>query len=122
MLDIIEKRRKEKERLIKRAREFIQRARKFGRISVILYGSVARGDFNVWSDIDLIVVAEKFPESMLRRQDVLLTLKVPKIEPKGYTKEEFEKMIRLKSPFIKILKKEGIFILDELNLKRLMLK
>lgn len=31
-----------------------------GRVTVILHGSYARGDFNLWSDIDLIVVSERF--------------------------------------------------------------
>jgi predicted nucleotidyltransferase len=34
--------------------------KRFERMTVILHGSFARGDFNLWSDIDLIIVSEKF--------------------------------------------------------------
>ena len=31
-----------------------------GRVTLVLYGSYARGDFNVWSDVDVIIVSEAF--------------------------------------------------------------
>ena len=31
-----------------------------GRVSLALYGSYARGDFNAWSDVDLVLVWEGF--------------------------------------------------------------
>ncbi|MGI8900679.1 MAG: nucleotidyltransferase domain-containing protein [Nocardioides sp.] len=35
--------------------------------AVVVFGSVARGDFNVWSDIDVLVVADNLPARRLDR-------------------------------------------------------
>jgi predicted nucleotidyltransferase len=40
-------------------------------VSVVLYGSVARGETRETSDVDLLVVAEGLPPGRFRRQDVL---------------------------------------------------
>ncbi len=33
---------------------------RLGKVTLILYGSYARGDFNLWSDVDLLVISERF--------------------------------------------------------------
>ncbi|MEM0139007.1 MAG: nucleotidyltransferase domain-containing protein [Ferroplasma sp.] len=33
---------------------------KLGKITLILFGSYARGDFNLWSDVDIIIISEYF--------------------------------------------------------------
>jgi uncharacterized protein len=38
---------------------------------VVLTGSVARGDFNVWSDIDVLVVADELPARLPDRLALL---------------------------------------------------
>jgi predicted nucleotidyltransferase len=40
-------------------------------VSVVLFGSVARGEAGKVSDIDLLIVVENLPASRLARQDVL---------------------------------------------------
>ncbi|MGQ9631118.1 MAG: nucleotidyltransferase domain-containing protein [bacterium] len=40
-------------------------------VSVVLYGSMARGDFHSFSDIDLIIVAEGLPPTFFARLDSL---------------------------------------------------
>lgn len=40
-------------------------------VSVVLYGSVARGEATQYSDIDLLVVVEDLPEGRFARLDVL---------------------------------------------------
>ncbi len=62
---------------------------------IILFGSLARMDFNEGSDVDLLVVAD-FEEAFLDRIKRLLELneevKLP-LKPVGYTLEEFLEMI-----------------------------
>lgn len=60
---------------------------------IILFGSLARGDFNEGSDVDLIVISA-WQEDFLDRIKVLLDMNqfgLP-LEPIGYTEEELEKM------------------------------
>jgi len=63
---------------------------------IILYGSLARGDFNERSDIDLIVIASNLPENYYKRAELLsdLIVSAVPIEPLGYTPDEFIKMIQ----------------------------
>lgn len=32
----------------------------FGKTTLILFGSFARGDFNLWSDVDIIIISDVF--------------------------------------------------------------
>lgn len=118
MLEIIREREKEKKKLLAKIKIFLKKAKRLGKVSVILYGSFSRDDFNAWSDIDLIIVAERLPKNIIKRQEVLYLFKIPKIEPKGYTKEEFIEMIKMRHPFIKVLAKEGKFLKDEMKLQK----
>jgi predicted nucleotidyltransferase len=63
---------------------------------IILYGSLARGDFNERSDVDLIVIASNLPENYYKRAELLsdLIISAVPIEPLGYTPDEFIKMIQ----------------------------
>ena len=52
---------------------------KLGSVTLILYGSYARGDFNAWSDVDLILVWEGFssrrvPERYRLLRDILASI------------------------------------------------
>lgn len=63
--------------------------------SVILYGSLARGDYNEVSDIDIIVIADSLPTGFLERLERLQRLNTSRapIEALGYTREEFTRML-----------------------------
>ncbi len=66
------RRRKERRNLIARAQELADQLEPgLGLRGFVVFGSVARGDFNVWSDIDVLVVADHLPERWLDRIDVL---------------------------------------------------
>lgn len=60
-------------------------------------GSVARGDFNVWSDIDVVVLAEGLPVRALARADLFLD-KPPGVNVVAYTPQEFEEELLRKNP------------------------
>lgn len=68
--------------------------RRLGRITAILYGSYARGDFNEWSDIDVLIVAENLPRSPIERLDLVedCVKSHPRVEPVLITLEELNKL------------------------------
>jgi predicted nucleotidyltransferase len=81
-----------RERLIEEIRAFMRRAR-VG--EVWLYGSWARGDQREWSDVDLLVVSQRFqgtrfidrPATLYKHWDILN----PYADLLAYTPEEFER-------------------------------
>ena len=83
-------RKREQEALVDESRAYTARLRRdFPQARVFLYGSVARGDFNLHSDIDLLVVAG-LPEGPLERSELLYHYVRGREEPKGLTLAEFE--------------------------------
>jgi predicted nucleotidyltransferase len=85
----IEERRAERQRLLGVAREYVKRlARRVDLVSAAVTGSVARGDFNVWSDIDVVVVAVDLPPRAPDRAALLLEGAPPRVQPVGYTPAE----------------------------------
>jgi predicted nucleotidyltransferase len=69
---------------------------KFKPICIILYGSRAKGTFTPSSDIDIIVISDNFETDFLSRIKDLIDINssMLAIEPLGYTKAEFETMLR----------------------------
>lgn len=56
----------------RRRRKMIEDAREWAlsldfKVSVILIGSYARGDFNLWSDVDILLISDTFKGSPLKR-------------------------------------------------------
>ncbi len=88
---------------------------KLGKFTGILYGSMARGDYNIWSDIDFLVISDKLPENPLKRLEYLysLTDTDTPIEVKGYTRNEFLKMIEKRNPLALDALVEGKVIVDD---------
>ncbi len=89
---LLKARKEEREVLIDHACAYATRLRSdFPQTRIFLYGSVARGDFNLHSDIDLLVVAT-LPEHPLKRAEVLYRYVQGREEPKGLTFSEFGKL------------------------------
>jgi predicted nucleotidyltransferase len=86
---------------------------KLGKFTGILYGSMARGDYNLWSDIDFLVISDKLPENPLKRLEFLYSLTDTPIEVKGYTRNEFLKMIETRNPMALDALVEGKVIVDD---------
>lgn len=86
---------------------------KLGKFTGILYGSMARGDYNIWSDIDFLVISDKLPENPLKRLEFLYSLTDTPIEVKGYTRNEFLKMIDKRNPLALDALVEGKVIMDD---------
>jgi hypothetical protein len=88
--DPLERRRAERDRLVATARRHVERiARRIPVVAAGVAGSVARGDFNVWSDVDVVIVSDALPEPGPARAEVLGEGAPAGIEPHGYTTSEF---------------------------------
>ena len=62
------------ERLISRVLELLEEELRENLVSVILYGSVARGDYRPDSDLDLLVVCDTLPANRWQRWDPILAV------------------------------------------------
>lgn len=72
------------------ARQFVERAsHRMPIVAAAVVGSVARGDFNVWSDIDVIVIADALPERVLERQTLMIECVPPGVQAVAFTPAEF---------------------------------
>ncbi len=69
-----------------------------GVMAVVVFGSVARGDFNKWSDIDVLVVAEHLPPASRDRVDLLFAHRPGGLEPVGWTPSELAERRRRRDP------------------------
>ena len=80
---------------------------------IILFGSVARGDDDEYSDIDLIIVKETETRFIQRQVDA--TMLVPgdiSVDIFVYTPKEFQKMIEDNSSFIERVLADGIILYE----------
>jgi len=90
----------------------------FDRLSpsfVVLYGSAARGDFGIGSDVDILVVAEDFPTKLDDRLQLLFSINptTAPLEPIGYTPKEFEELLRRRHATALYAMEEGILLYDD---------
>ncbi|MGH2961246.1 MAG: nucleotidyltransferase domain-containing protein [Solirubrobacterales bacterium] len=108
----VEERRAERARLVRVARDYAERLadRLPGVRSVVVAGSVSRGDFNVWSDIDVIVVADGLPDGVRDRLEVLLEGAPPGIEAFGYTPDELERELGRRNALVRDAVEHGVSV------------
>ncbi len=89
MREVIARRLMERDRSIELARSYVERlAARVPLVAAAVGGSVARGDFNVWSDVDVVVVIERLPKRMPDRMGLLIEDAPPGVQPVGFTPEE----------------------------------
>jgi len=83
--------------------------------SIILYGSMARGDYGAGSDVDIIVISDNLPRNFDRRLRMLAELNntTAPIECLAYTPREFEIMLSRMHPTVLYALDEGIIIYDD---------
>lgn len=92
MPDVLAERRQARARMRSLAAEYVERLAAHHPVrAAALVGSVARGDFNIWSDIDVVVVAEELPERPPDRALALVMDAPPGVQPIGFTPPEFER-------------------------------
>lgn len=114
MIRAVQERYAEQERLIGLAREHVARlARRLTIERAAVVGSVARGDFNVWSDVDLVIVADGLPERLPERLELLMDGRPPRVEPIGLTPAELEEARRRGNPLAVELDAVGVDVLAD---------
>lgn len=92
--------------LARRLAPHLQRARK-----AIVFGSVARGEADEWSDLDLVIVADTSRPFLERYRDFESLYDVwPRLDLLIYTPAEFAAMQAEGRPFIGHVLREGAVI------------
>jgi predicted nucleotidyltransferase len=77
----------------------------------VVFGSVARGDFNRWSDIDVLVVARHLPDRWVDRLEVLGRSAPAGLSPVGWTPSELDDMRRRRNPIAVEADEAGVVVL-----------
>ena len=109
MIRAVAERYAEQERLVRLAPEHVQRLSERLRVrQAAVVGSVARGDFNRWSDVDVVVVADALPDRTPERTRVLMEGRPPRVEAIGFTPGELEDARRRRNPLVVELDSIGI--------------
>ncbi len=93
--EVLARREREREQLIALARDYIERlSAQLPVLAAAIVGSVARGDFNVWSDVDVVVIAEDLPERTPDRASLLGADAPARLQPIGFRRNEFEAALK----------------------------
>ena len=100
---------KELEKFVKRLVEYLERD-----VTVILFGSYAKGNYNLASDIDLIVISDKLKGNPMERTKMLYELNTEflPLDILAYRREEFLRALENLSPSALDAIKEGKVLYD----------
>ena len=108
--DVLARRRTERRKLVSRAREFAASLPdQLAVRAVVVFGSVARGDFNLWSDVDVLVVADRLPETFLKRLDALAPWPA-RVQPVAWTPSEWRHRLARRDPIALESVERGVWI------------
>ena len=115
MEEIIRSRRERRRRVIEEARGWASKLQH--PCTAILVGSYARGDYNLWSDVDIVLVSPRFRS--VRILDRLRDIDTPPgYEVIAWTPEEFEKAAAKKNPLAIEALTRGIVLRDDLGIAK----
>jgi len=110
---VIARRRNERHALVAIARQWADTAGPaLGARAIVVVGSVARGDFNKWSDIDVLVVVDELPDDLPGRLGLVgRTQKPPGVETIVWTGTELaERRARRTDPIARDAYELGVVI------------
>lgn len=114
MAEIIQQRRRDREAFLALAERYVGAlADRVPVVAAVVAGSVARGDFNVWSDVDVVVVARGLPERLPDRSAVLVTDAPSGVQPVGFLPEEFESAWRKGNALVREAVERGVVLMGD---------
>jgi hypothetical protein len=112
--ELVAERARRRAALIELARAYVRRlGERLPLAAAAVVGSVARGDFNLWSDVDVVVVADDLPARAPDRGALLVAEAPPGVQPVGFTPEEFRRAWRKRNPLAMSIPAEGVVLLGE---------
>lgn len=108
-------RRAERDRLVDLARGHVEALDGRLHVSVaIVAGSVARGDFNRWSDIDLVLVVEdELPDRIPDRAELVERDRPGRVQPIAFTPGEIKQALRRRNRLLVEALDAGIVLRGE---------
>ena len=119
MADPVAERIRRRDALLAAARDYVDRlSRRAPVVAAAVVGSVARGDFNVWSDVDVVVVADDLPARIPDRGLVLAADARMGVQAVGFTPREFERAHRRGDPLAREATTSGVVLRGEGYLRR----
>ncbi len=117
MEKVIRRRRRLRDQAIREAGEWARSLK--GRVAVILVGSYARGDFNQWSNIDLVIVDPSLEG--IRVVDRLARISTrPGYEVIPLTPGELERLLEKRNPIAVDAVCNGVVLRDNLDVQALL--
>ena len=84
------------------------------RLADVVFGSVARGDFNKWSDLDVLVVARGLPSDARARLEVLMQDAPPGLQAIGWTPAELVARRLRNDPIARECEAAGVVVFGQL--------
>jgi len=67
---------------------------------VLLFGSAATGEWDAYSDIDVLIISDDLPEEFLGAQRILYRPRRGRVQPFGYTSRMIEEMAKEGNSFL----------------------
>jgi len=111
-MEIIERRKRLREHVIKKASNWASKLP--FKVTAILIGSYARGDFNLWSDVDVLLISEDFTGGPIER---LKSLAIPPgFQAIPLTPSEFRRLLTKRNHLVIEAIKFGVVLRDDLRL------
>lgn len=114
-VELIRRRIEERERVIEEAGRWASRLS--FKVTAVLVGSYARGDFNKWSDVDVVLITDELRGSPLER--LRSVEQPPGYEVVVWTPEEFAALLRKGNPLAVEVVRSGVVLRDDYGLANL---
>lgn len=112
---IVERRRREQVEAFDVARRYADAvAADVPIVAVVVFGSYARGDFNTWSDVDVLVISDRLPEDAKTRLDLLWGHVTGSVSPVGWTIAELAARRRRRDPIAVEADSAGVTVVGAL--------